>query len=510
MARRGLTLDHDCLWKGEYANPSAENAFKFVCNLRSWNEAAKKVQYIPDREYIKKYCFEWWQCYTEGRPMATEKCRRMVISWVSRGLELYVMGLGRCDQILAGEDLEAAAKHVWRIKHLYTDLRARMPEWKLPPHSELKYEGEKKLKQFSLPNGSTCSYANGQSSGLQGDGTSIITMEEGGIYRYLQSMLAQAKIITQGEAGATKGFVNIITNSSTNEEWQEVKRGGVDESVTIELEPLMRGMSATILPTGMRYIRLQHDADPDKDDAWLEEVRAEMADTPKDFRLQILMDDAEDMDAIWSNMDIDPYRIPLALAPDFSYIVIALDPAVKGDHPGCDETGIIVAGVAVVGEGHDAKTHAYVIGDFSGQHSPEKTARIISTLADRFKVSEILYEDNQGGEWIPALIKTEFDRIDAIDPAPMVPVNVHTGKAVRAEPTAARYRHGVVHHITSSNSLYKLEKQMTGWNPRKYNASPGRLDALVIALHRIFNSDTNRSKCSSTNTFMGYGKKRKR
>jgi hypothetical protein len=37
---------------------------------------------------------------------------------------------------------------------------------------------------------------------LQGDGTRIITMEEFGIYRYAASILAQAKIITQGSGGA--------------------------------------------------------------------------------------------------------------------------------------------------------------------------------------------------------------------------------------------------------------------------------------------------------------------
>ncbi len=80
---------------------------------------------------------------------------------------------------------------------------------------------------FGLPNGSVTNYANGQSSGLQGDGTRIITMEEFGQYRYAAAMLAQAKIITQGSAGSVGGFVNLITNTNPNYDWQQVKAGAV-------------------------------------------------------------------------------------------------------------------------------------------------------------------------------------------------------------------------------------------------------------------------------------------
>jgi hypothetical protein len=175
---------------------------------------------MPDKSYIREYCREWWTCRSLGQTLITEKCRRMVISWVARSLELWAMGLKRTDCILVGEDLEQAAKHVWRLEFLYSQLSKRL---NLPPSSVLRYEGDRKLKQFNLANGSQTTYANGQEAGLQGDGTAIITMEEFGIYRYAKSMLAQAQIITQGSAGSTGGFVNIITNSSTHPEWQEIK-----------------------------------------------------------------------------------------------------------------------------------------------------------------------------------------------------------------------------------------------------------------------------------------------
>jgi hypothetical protein len=45
------------------------------------------------------------------------------------------------------------------------------------------------------------------------------------------------------------------------------------------------------LPTGARYIRIPHHADPEKDEKWLAAVEKEMLDTPHLFRQQILMED---------------------------------------------------------------------------------------------------------------------------------------------------------------------------------------------------------------------------
>lgn len=215
-----------CFWPDKY-DDSAEGGFRFLLNLYTWNEAEGQTQAFPNKAFLEEYAYEWHEGLTLGRTLVTEKCRRMVISWCARGLELHQMGMKRTDCILVGEDFEAASKHVWRLKFLYEGLQERNKGWNLPKSSDLKYEGEKKLKNFSLPNGSSCNYANGQAGGLQGDGVRIITMEEFGMYRYASSMLAQAKIITQGSAGSPGGFVNVITNASSNPQWQLVKRGAM-------------------------------------------------------------------------------------------------------------------------------------------------------------------------------------------------------------------------------------------------------------------------------------------
>lgn len=213
IAERRSEKTHVCLWPAPYDQDTFESAWAFVQIQHTWNEQAGEVQLMPSLEFLEQYVWEWTACRKAGRMLVTEKCRRMLISWCARALELHQLGLGRCDQILGGEDLEAAAKHVWRLKHLYQELQKRYPGWKLPAFGELRYEGDRKLKQFSLPNGSVCNYMNGEASSIQGEGVRIITMEEAGLYRYLSHVVAQAKIVTMGKAGSVSGFVNLITNT---------------------------------------------------------------------------------------------------------------------------------------------------------------------------------------------------------------------------------------------------------------------------------------------------------
>lgn len=241
-ARRGLTFTHEelhpelidtgPLWPTPYADNTFECAWRFVRNLRTWNEAEQEVQFLPDKEFLERNCYNWVNCRKKGATLYSEKCRRMVVSWEDRGLELWAMGLRRTDCLLCGENLAGAAKHVWRLKYLYEDLQWRQArgllphndDWNLPPHHELQYEGERRLKMFGLANGSVTNYANGESDKLQGDGTAIITLEEFSTYRYGPTMLNQAQIITQGSANSIGGFVNVILNASANGPWQSVKK----------------------------------------------------------------------------------------------------------------------------------------------------------------------------------------------------------------------------------------------------------------------------------------------
>jgi len=61
---------------------------------------------------------------------------------------------------------------------------------------------------------------------------------------------------------------------------------------------------------------------------------------------------------------------------------------------------------------------------------------------------------------------------------PVEVINASRGKQQRAEPVAALYEQGKVHHV---GTLATLEDEMTTWDP-DMDWSPNRMDALVWML----------------------------
>lgn len=79
---------------------------------------------------------------------------------------------------------------------------------------------------------------------------------------------------------------------------------------------------------------------------------------------------------------------------------------------------------------------------------------------------------------------------------PIVTVHASRGKYVRAEPIAALYEQGRIHHV---GSFPELEDQMAMFTPetasdRSNGQSPDRVDALVWAFTHLFPSMTERVK----------------
>jgi phage terminase large subunit-like protein len=70
-------------------------------------------------------------------------------------------------------------------------------------------------------------------------------------------------------------------------------------------------------------------------------------------------------------------------------------------------------------------------------------------------------------------------------------VRASRGKQTRAEPVAALYEQGKVHHVVGAE-LAKLEDQMTQWNPSLDGRSPDRVDALVWVLTWLMLEDLAR------------------
>jgi phage terminase large subunit-like protein len=174
--------------------------------------------------------------------------------------------------------------------------------------------------------------------------------------------------------------------------------------------------------------------------------------------------------ARWSWQTLENCRRERA-PDDLQRIVIAIDPAVSS-REGSDETGIIVAGKDGRGRGH-------VLADLSGRYSPIEWARIAIGAYYEHSADRIVAEVNQGGEMVEATLRT-------IDPnVSYSAVHASRGKYTRAEPVAALYEQGKVHHV---GTFPKLEDQMTSYIPdidRDKMGSPDRLDALVWALTEL-------------------------
>lgn len=165
--------------------------------------------------------------------------------------------------------------------------------------------------------------------------------------------------------------------------------------------------------------------------------------------------------ALWSIDTITSTR--LASAPKLVRVVVAIDPAVTANEDS-DETGIVVAGI-------DSSDHVYVLEDLSVKASPLQWGRIAIDAYNRHHADRIVAEVNQGGDLVEANLRS----IDKL--IPYEQVRATRGKILRAEPIAALYEQGRVHHI----GIYPdLELQMTEFNPQSED-SPDRLDALVWA-----------------------------
>lgn len=149
---------------------------------------------------------------------------------------------------------------------------------------------------------------------------------------------------------------------------------------------------------------------------------------------------------------------------DFKRVVVAIDPAATSG-PDADETGIVV-----FGQGKDG--HGYVLHDGSGRYKPHEWATKAIALYRQYNADRIIGETNNGGDMVEATLRAVDAQI------PYRSVHASRGKAKRAEPVAALYEKGLIHHV---GTFAKLEQQMTSWTPDETSFSPDRMDAMVWA-----------------------------
>lgn len=179
--------------------------------------------------------------------------------------------------------------------------------------------------------------------------------------------------------------------------------------------------------------------------------------------------------ALWSAEMIDPYRVQ-TIPADLERVVIAVDPAVTGAKDS-DETGIVAVGRKRI----KGDIHYFVLDDRSLRASPETWARAVVSAYNTYEADRVVAEVNNGGDLVETMIRAAAPRIS------FRAVRATRGKVLRAEPIAALYERGLVHHV---GNFANLEYQMRNYNGQGKSYSPDRLDALVWGLAALSQSGT--------------------
>jgi len=167
--------------------------------------------------------------------------------------------------------------------------------------------------------------------------------------------------------------------------------------------------------------------------------------------------------ALWQRAQIDKLRVKEA-PQELQRVVVAIDPSVTTTG---DEAGIIVAGLGPDG-------HGYVLEDATIRGSPHTWGSRAVQAYHRHQADRIVAEVNNGGERVELTLRTVDDKVA------YKAVHASRGKRTRAEPIAALYEQGRVHHV---GTFAELEDEMCDWEPEM--PSPNRMDALVWALTEL-------------------------
>ena len=177
--------------------------------------------------------------------------------------------------------------------------------------------------------------------------------------------------------------------------------------------------------------------------------------------------------ALWTQKNIDQYRVPLGDQPAMRRIVVSVDPSVSNTE-NSDETGIVACGLGIDGKG-------YVLGDDSGRYGPDEWAKRAVAMYHRLDADRIVAEKNQGGDMVEKVLRSADQNV------PITLVSASRGKVTRAEPIAALYEQGRVGHVGRHDVLEDQMVAFTSDFDRKVQGySPDRVDALVWAFTELF------------------------
>ncbi len=178
--------------------------------------------------------------------------------------------------------------------------------------------------------------------------------------------------------------------------------------------------------------------------------------------------------ALFSDVEIDKWRVTDGQLPVFQRVVIAVDPSGSGDTNNADNDAI---GIIVVGLGTDG--NGYVLEDLTVKAGPAKWGSIATSAFERHSADVVVGEVNYGGEMVKFVIQTARPR------TPYKAVTATRGKVVRAEPFSSLVEQGKIRLV---GYFPELEEELAGFTTNGYtgDGSPNRADAFVWAFAELF------------------------
>ncbi len=186
---------------------------------------------------------------------------------------------------------------------------------------------------------------------------------------------------------------------------------------------------------------------------------------------------ADDIEgALWQREWIENARETIELE-ELEEIVVGVDPAVTSSK-NSDSTGIVVCG-------RSPNRHIYVLADYSIRGTPLQWTQKVCAAYEHFSADRVVGESNNGGDLIELALRNVDNHLN------FRKVVATRGKFLRAEPVAALYEQGLVHHLAH---FKHLEQQLCTYVPHQYDGSPDRLDALVWAITELTRHQHQRNR----------------
>jgi phage terminase large subunit-like protein len=186
--------------------------------------------------------------------------------------------------------------------------------------------------------------------------------------------------------------------------------------------------------------------------------------------------------ALFSDEHIDKWRVLDGRLPDFTRVVVGVDPSGSGDIDNADNDAI---GIVVGALGTDG--NAYLLEDCTVKAGPATWGIVATSAYDRHDANVIVGEVNYGGAMVQQTIQTARPR------TPYKAVSASRGKHNRAEPLSALYEQGKVRHV---GDFRELEGELTAFSTVGWlgSGSPNRADAWIWVLAELFPAMTVKPK----------------